>query len=71
MLNGNQNNPREGAGNNSGNFSGGLGRMRGSSLGPGGYCVCPNCGKKVSHKRGTPCYEQKCPDCGQTMIREK
>lgn len=49
----------------------GRGRMGGSSAGsgPGGYCVCPGCGKKTTHTRGTPCYDMKCPDCGTPMVR--
>jgi predicted amidophosphoribosyltransferase len=71
MLNENQNNSGENNRNNSEDFSRGRGRMKGFSLGPGGYCVCPSCGKKVPHQRGTPCYQQKCPDCGQPMVRER
>jgi hypothetical protein len=40
------------------------------AAGPGGNCVCPNCGKKITHKAGVPCYEEKCPDCGTQMIRD-
>jgi len=46
------------------------GRMGGSQrLGPGGECVCPNCGAKVDHKLGVPCYEMDCPKCGTKMVR--
>jgi len=31
--------------------------------GPGGFCVCPQCGYKVSHQRGVPCSEMFCPYC--------
>ncbi len=48
----------------------GRGRMGGQGSGPGGYCVCPSCGKKVEHKAGVPCYEEKCPDCNIDMVRE-
>ncbi|MFW5868658.1 MAG: hypothetical protein ACOCX2_12625 [Armatimonadota bacterium] len=40
-------------------------------MGPGGNCVCPNCGKKVPHVRGTPCYQRKCPECGAALTRER
>ncbi len=38
--------------------------------GPGGYCVCENCGYKVKHQRGVPCSTLKCPKCGGKMRRE-
>jgi len=49
----------------------GQGRTGGFNLGAGGQCVCPSCGKKVPHKLGTPCTEQKCPNCGVGMTRER
>jgi hypothetical protein len=47
-------------------------RKQGGSFaaGPGGYCVCPNCGEKAAHHLGSPCYEQKCPKCGKDMTRQ-
>jgi predicted DNA-binding protein (UPF0251 family) len=53
----------------------GLGRGRGRQsegfdLGPGGECVCPKCGKIVTHTRGTPCFEIMCPDCKTPMTRK-
>ena len=39
------------------------------SGGPGGECVCPNCGTVVFHTASVPCYEMKCPKCGTPMIR--
>lgn len=50
----------------------GRGRMGGNNAGAGpiGYCVCPQCGKKVPHKRSNPCYTMVCPKCGIPMIRE-
>lgn len=38
--------------------------------GPGGICVCPNCGHQEPHKRGNPCMQSKCPQCGSTMTRQ-
>ena len=49
---------------------GGRGLGGGTAAGPGGDCVCPNCGEKVPHKLGTPCYDQKCPKCGTALTRE-
>jgi len=49
----------------------GPGRMGGSqAAGPGGKCLCPNCGHKVPHQAGKPCYDVKCPKCGTLMTRE-
>jgi len=42
---------------------------RNKGLGPQGKCVCPDCGTEIAHQRGIPCYEQKCPECGSTMVR--
>jgi len=39
------------------------------SGGPGGECVCPNCGTVVFHTASVPCYEMKCPTCGTLMVR--
>jgi len=49
----------------------GMGRMGGTrpGAGPGGYCVCPNCGAKIEHQRSVPCYQIACPKCGTMMVR--
>lgn len=53
-----------------GPMGGGGGRMSGPlNAGPQGECVCPKCGTKVTHDRGTPCVNIKCPKCGTSMIR--
>ncbi len=52
----------------------GRGRGRqpgGAGLGPGGTCVCPNCGKEVKHQRGTPCFKMKCPKCDTKLTRKR
>jgi len=48
----------------------GMGRGRRGGAGPGGNCVCPGCGTKVTHQPGTPCASINCPKCGVRMIRE-
>ena len=58
-----------GTGGGMGQGGGGRGRFGGSAAGPGGDCICPNCGERVSHQTGIPCFEQKCPKCGATMTR--
>ena len=47
------------------------GRMGGpNAAGPVSCCVCPQCGQREPHKRGLPCFERKCPQCGAAMTRE-
>jgi len=41
-----------------------------SFAGPGGECVCPNCGKRMPHTAAQPCSQVICPQCGAKMIRE-
>lgn len=48
----------------------GRGRMGGPlAAGPGGSCVCPNCGGKTPHVPGCPCNQTTCPQCGTAMTR--
>jgi predicted RNA-binding Zn-ribbon protein involved in translation (DUF1610 family) len=51
--------------------AGGKGRNKGGSFGPGGFCICAKCGKKLPHRQGVKCTTVKCPDCGHPMIREE
>lgn len=37
--------------------------------GPDGYCVCPKCGYKISHRRGMPCSILQCPNCKVNLER--
>jgi hypothetical protein len=39
-------------------------------MGRGGKCVCPKCDKEISHSKGKPCMEEKCPECGSKMVRK-
>jgi len=48
-----------------------VGRGRMGGFGPPGECVCPKCGHKIPHKRGVPCYQEKCPMCGTSMVRAR
>jgi len=43
---------------------------RGRGEGPGGYCICPECGYTTPHSRLNPCNKRKCPKCGNVMTRE-
>jgi len=60
-----------------GSGTGGYGRRRGGgrglgggfAQGPGGECICPNCGHRETHQLGIPCYNKKCPKCGSPMTR--
>lgn len=62
-------------GGRGGGFGGGRGggrarRMGGPAAGgPGGECVCPNCGERAPHASGQPCNQTKCPKCGAFMTR--
>ena len=49
----------------------GRGRMGGPfAAGPGGSCICPNCGQRVAHVAGQPCNALSCPKCGARMTRQ-
>jgi len=71
----------DGTGPIGGNFGGGRGGGRGRGLGggrgggfglgPGGNCLCPACGATVPHQVAVPCYQVKCPKCGQPMTRQR
>jgi predicted DNA-binding protein (UPF0251 family) len=39
-------------------------------MGAGGYCICSRCDEKIAHRCGVPFQEEKCPKCGQRMMRE-
>jgi predicted Fe-Mo cluster-binding NifX family protein len=66
---------REGKGRGGGQGGGRKGRP-GPCSGPGrsnrvmGQCVCAKCGHQEPHQPGTPCYDQQCPRCGETMTRK-
>ena len=62
--------PRGGGGRGRGQGGGGRGRMGGDAAGPAGFCICPECGKKVEHQRGVPCNTLSCPECKAKMTRE-
>lgn len=59
----------QGAGRGQDSTGRGRGMGGGRGLGPGGECMCPSCNTRVAHARGTPCFEMKCPKCGQPMTR--
>jgi len=62
---------RGGGGRGQGRGQGrGGGRMGGPVAGgPGGSCICPNCGEKTLHTPGQPCNQTVCPKCGEKMTR--
>jgi predicted DNA-binding protein (UPF0251 family) len=44
---------------------------RHEATGHTGYCKCPQCGKRVSHRPGKPCREMICKDCNISMRRDE
>jgi predicted amidophosphoribosyltransferase len=38
-------------------------------MGPVGECICPGCRARIAHRRGVPCQEERCPECGAKMLR--
>lgn len=48
----------------------GPGQENRTGKGIGGSCICPDCGYKEPHKRGAPCFQQRCPKCNKTLVRE-
>jgi predicted DNA-binding protein (UPF0251 family) len=34
------------------------------------FCICPSCGFKITHKKGIPCRQTVCHNCGSKMKRE-
>ena len=61
----------KGSGRGIGRGGFGQGRMSGNraGVGPGGACVCTQCGTEVPHQTGSPCYDLNCPKCGAKMVR--
>jgi ribosomal protein S27AE len=59
-----------GYGNKGGGGRGGGGRGRGGGMGARGNCICVKCGYTAAKKPGTPCMQEKCPNCGSVLLRE-
>ncbi|MDD5606626.1 MAG: cation diffusion facilitator family transporter [Candidatus Pacebacteria bacterium] len=38
--------------------------------GPGGYCICSQCGYEIVHEKGVPCSTLRCPKCQINLIRK-
>ena len=34
------------------------------------FCICSSCGERVLRSQGTFCYQQICPICSVTMVRD-
>ncbi len=35
-----------------------------------GNCICVECNITFPHKKGNPCRNETCPECGHTLMRE-
>ncbi len=38
--------------------------------GPGGCCICSQCGYRIEHQRGIACASLKCPNCDLKLTRD-
>ena len=47
------------------------GAKEAKGAGPGGVCICPECGHEMPHIRGQPCAKMTCPKCGTSMQRKQ
>lgn len=45
-------------------------KKRRHEMGSDGFCICPKCDEKITHKNNVPCQEERCPECGAKMLRE-
>ncbi len=36
-----------------------------------GVCLCSQCGLEIPHRRGVPCFQSACPQCGGAMVRKQ
>ncbi len=34
-------------------------------------CICPSCGFETFHRFGCPCKDERCPECGNNMVRKE
>uniref|UniRef100_A0A7C4EQC5 Ferredoxin n=1 Tax=Thermodesulfovibrio aggregans TaxID=86166 RepID=A0A7C4EQC5_9BACT len=46
-------------------------RRKRRRIGSVSECICYNCGTMIPHRRGVPCFEERCPKCGVSMERKK
>lgn len=59
-----------GTGRGGGRGGRGMGGGARAGAGPGGECICPQCGYRAAHQPGMPCMDIKCPKCGVALRRE-
>ncbi len=51
-------------------FGKSIGWQKSGGAGPGGECVCGDCGYITEHKKGSPCHELRCPRCNIPLKRD-
>ena len=44
-------------------------KERRHKMGLVGECICPKCEARIEHRRGIPCQDERCPECGAKMLR--
>jgi predicted amidophosphoribosyltransferase len=38
-------------------------------MGESGECICPKCDRRIAHRDGVRCQDERCERCGAKMLR--
>jgi Zn finger protein HypA/HybF involved in hydrogenase expression len=44
-------------------------RSRQHMMGESGECICPKCDRRIAHRDGVRCQDERCERCGAKMLR--